>query len=203
MATPTTAQLQSYAVMAAQREGVPVNMFLWQIGKESAWDPNAKNPNSSAKGIAQFIDGTAKQFNLNPLDPYASLDAAAKYDAQLYKQTGSWQKALESYGTLHNASSLDQAAFQGALVADNVPQGEGSGLGSMFKKLWDNSAGGLAVDTYKNLTGQGGDGSGNWDFSKILGSGTFIILGVVVIALAILSNKTAQTVVTTAVKKGA
>lgn len=202
---PTTAELQAAAVSAANKYGIPVNMFLWQIGKESSWNPNAKNPapGSTATGLGQFIATTAKDFNLNPLDPIASLDAAAKYDAMLYKQTGSWQGALEKYGTLHGATAIDMAGFQGALAADGAVGNNESGVMETIKQIWNNSMGGLAVDTYKNLTGRGDETSGNWEFTKLLGTGTFIILGIIIIALAILSNKQVQQVAVAAVTKGA
>lgn len=192
------------AVSAANKYGVPVNMFLWQIGKESSWNPNAKNPKSSATGIAQFTAATAKDFNLNPLDPYASLDAAAKYDAMLYKKTGSWQGALEKYGTLHEADASTLNEFAGALSKDATAAGandSGGGVMNALKSIWDNSMFGLAGDTASNLSGEGTP-SGAWDFTKWIGSGTFIVLGIVVIALAILSNKSVQSAAATVVAKG-
>lgn len=171
---------QDEAIAAAKKYGVPQNMFLWQITNESGWNPNATNPKSSAKGIAQFIDGTAKQFGINPLDPLQSLDAAAKYDAMLYKQTGSWQAALEKYGTLHDASSDKIAGFKNALS-------------------YDKDSGDTTVDKDLQDTGWGGLGNA---FDKLTGNLTFILVGVVVIALAILSNKQVQQVAVAAATKG-
>jgi len=199
----TTQELQAYAAAAAQKHGVPVEMFLWQIGQESGWDVNAKNPKSTATGLGQFIKGTAEWFGIDPTDPYQSLDAAAKYDAMLYQQTGSWEKALTAYGTLHDASPKTMDAFNAALNAQGsaAPSTIDNILGSL-KSVWEGSAFGLYSDTYKNLTGQGEQTSGRWDFSKLLiGNGAFIILGIVVITLAILSNKTVQGVATKAVLK--
>ena len=199
----TEQELKAYAVASAQKYGVPVDMFLWQIGQESGWNPNAKNPKSTATGLGQFIKGTAEYFNIDPTDPYQSLDAAAKYDAMLYAQTGSWEKALTSYGTLHDASPQTMAAFNQALQATGTTTGGIlDEVQAGLKRLWDGSAFGLASDTYKNLTGQGDQTSGRWDFGKLLiGNTAFIILGIVVIALAILSNKTVQGVATKAVLK--
>lgn len=206
---PTTAELQAYAVQAAQREGVPVNTFLWQIGQESGWNPNAKNPleGSTSGGLGGFIDPTAKAFGIDKYNPYQALDAAAKYDAQLYKQTGSWEGALTKYGTLADASPQVKAAFGQALAKDANRQE--SGVGGLWQtvkdgtsKVWDNSMFGLASDTYNNLTGNGKT-SGSWNFDKMLSSGTFIVLGIVVIALAILSNKQVQQAVATVATKGA
>ena len=91
------------AISAAQMYGVPQELFLWQIGQESGWNPAAKNPNSTASGIAQFIKGTAEWFKIDPFDPVQSLYAAAKYDKMLYDKYGSWDKVLHYYGTTQNA----------------------------------------------------------------------------------------------------
>ena len=46
---------------------------------ESGLNPNAKNPNSSAGGLLQFVDGTAKGYGLaNKFDPVQSADAGAR-----------------------------------------------------------------------------------------------------------------------------
>lgn len=191
-------QYQDMAVAAANRYGVPVDMFLWQIGQESSWNPNARNPlpGSTSGGLAGFIKPTADAFGIDRFNPEQALDAAAKYDAQLYKQTGSWKAALTKYGTLHEASPEVMAAFDKSMGTTST----GGAMGAL-KAIWDNSMGGLAVDTYKGLSGEGTP-SGAWDFSKLLSSTTLIILGIVVIGVAILSNKTVQTVAATAIKKG-
>jgi hypothetical protein len=56
---------------------------LKQIAQvESSLNPNAKNPNSSASGLFQFINSTARQYGLSdPFDPVASTDAAGRLAA--------------------------------------------------------------------------------------------------------------------------
>lgn len=92
----------------AQQYGVPTNLFLWQIGQESSWDPNAHNstPGSTATGLGQFINSTAQSFGIDPTNPYQSLQAAAQYDAQLYNQTGSWPAAMQAYGTTSGGTQI-------------------------------------------------------------------------------------------------
>lgn len=174
-------QYQDIAIAAAQKYGVPQNMFLWQIGTESSWNPNARNPTSSATGIAQITKDTADFLKVDPLDPMASLDAAARYDAMLYKKWGSWTGALEHYGTLHDASSDKIAGFKNALGYD-----ADSGTPNVSQDLKD--------------FGQGAASPNNW--MEYLKSGAIIILGIVIIVVAILSNKTVQSTVVTAVTKG-
>lgn len=64
---------------AAGRYGVDPNTLL-AIGQiESGLDPNARNPNSSAGGLFQFIDSTARQYGLkDKFDASAAADAAAR-----------------------------------------------------------------------------------------------------------------------------
>ena len=42
--------------------------FTKLVGKESAWNPKANNPESSASGIGQLLDGTYKNLGMKPSD---------------------------------------------------------------------------------------------------------------------------------------
>src|SRR5215467_7864702 len=89
--------LQAYARQAAQRAGIDPDIFVRQIQQESGFNPNAKSP-AGALGVAQFMPQTAAGMNLDPSDPYASLDAAARMDAQnLGKYGGDCAKMLAAY----------------------------------------------------------------------------------------------------------
>lgn len=66
-----------------QQFGLPQGFLARTAQIESGGNPLAKNPNSSAKGLFQFIDSTAQQFGLNnPFDPEASTNAAARLAQQ-------------------------------------------------------------------------------------------------------------------------
>lgn len=100
------------AVAAAAQYNVPTNLFLWQIGQESSWNPSAQNGN--AIGLGQFMPGTAAQFGIDPSNPTQSLYAAAQYDAQLAaKNGGDWIAALTSYGTLAPSNWIGGTSSQG------------------------------------------------------------------------------------------
>jgi hypothetical protein len=125
------ADLQSFGQSVAAQYGIPWDIFNWQINQESGWNPNPPaNPGSTASGIAQFVNGTAQQFNLNTSDPYASLTAAAQLDAQDYAKTGSWTGALTQYGTLANASAATMASFNNVLSNLGLPTGTSSNSGT-------------------------------------------------------------------------
>jgi hypothetical protein len=64
---------------AALRHGVDPTGLIKTAGIESHFNPNAKNPRSSAGGLFQFVDSTAKQYGLsNKYDAAQSADAAAR-----------------------------------------------------------------------------------------------------------------------------
>lgn len=66
-------------VAAAQRYGLDPNAMRAIAHIESRGNPNARNPNSSAGGLYQFIDSTAKQYGLeNKFDPIQAADAGAR-----------------------------------------------------------------------------------------------------------------------------
>jgi len=71
---------------------------------ESSGDPNALGPQTKygqAKGLFQFVDGTARDMGLkgnDVFDPVKSAQAAAKYLSQLMKMNGGdLEKTLASY----------------------------------------------------------------------------------------------------------
>ncbi|UNE54977.1 transglycosylase SLT domain-containing protein [Bartonella machadoae] len=61
---------------AAARYGLPES-YLYRVAQiESGGNPNARNPRSSAGGLYQFIDSTAKQYGLQDrFDPIQAADA--------------------------------------------------------------------------------------------------------------------------------
>jgi hypothetical protein len=84
-ATPSTGgkadagQFQELFGAMAQKYGLPEDYLPNTAKIESNFNPLAKNPNSSAGGMFQFIDSTAKQYGLNDkFDPAASTEAAAR-----------------------------------------------------------------------------------------------------------------------------
>ena len=81
--------------------GLPDQMLarlLWQECRyrESIITGKVRSP-AGALGIAQFMPATAAEMGINPLDPFASIDAAGRYLRSLYRQTNDWSKALAAY----------------------------------------------------------------------------------------------------------
>lgn len=68
--------------------------LLELVGRESTYNPNAKNPKSSAAGLFQFLDGTRKNYGGTKVDwsdPYQQTLAGIQYVADRY---GTPEKAL-------------------------------------------------------------------------------------------------------------
>lgn len=87
---------------AEQKYHLPRGLLRDQQMAESHLDPFATGPMTKygkARGIAQFIESTGKQYGVtNPNDPYQETDAQARYDADLAKKYhGDFKKVLAGY----------------------------------------------------------------------------------------------------------
>lgn len=93
----TPDQYKSLIIKASDETGIPTNIISALLKQESGFNPNAASP-AGAKGIAQFMPGTAKAMGINPLDPKQAITGAAKYLKQnLDKFGGDISKALAAY----------------------------------------------------------------------------------------------------------
>lgn len=92
----TQPDYRSHAILMAQQYGIPPDLFLRQMGIESAWNQNAVSP-KGATGLGQLMPGTAAELGVDPNDPYQNLEGAARYLAQQYKSFGTWPLALAAY----------------------------------------------------------------------------------------------------------
>jgi soluble lytic murein transglycosylase-like protein len=99
---PAAAKPYLAAIAAAEsRYGLPTNLLARLLHQESRFRPDiitgkTKSP-AGAVGIAQFMPATAKELGVNPLDPFASIDAAGRYLQKLYARFNSWPEALAAY----------------------------------------------------------------------------------------------------------
>ena len=91
-----TSELQNIARDQAIAHGIPEDGYKALIHAESAWDPQAGSP-AGAKGLAQFMDPTAKEEGVDSSDVNSSLSGGAKYLAKLREQTESWEEAIAAY----------------------------------------------------------------------------------------------------------
>lgn len=81
---------------AANKYGVPENLFLRLVQQESNWNPRAKS-HKGALGLAQLMPATARLLRVDPLDPKQNLDGGARYLKEQYRTFGTWRLALAAY----------------------------------------------------------------------------------------------------------
>lgn len=88
------------AIAAAElRNGIPPLMLARQLWQESRFRPDIisckTGSSAGAQGIAQIIP----RWNpgVNPCDPMAAIDYAARKMAGLYRMFGTWERALQAY----------------------------------------------------------------------------------------------------------
>lgn len=148
------------AVSAAQMYGVPTNLFLAQIYQESSFNPFATSSSSSATGIAQFINGTANEFGLDPTDPVASLYAAAQYDSQLYNgpANGSWANVMQLYGTGTSSANIQSALSE--LSSGSV--GGTQAVSGATPASWLSDATDAVTGAVTGAIGSGANAAGSW-----------------------------------------
>lgn len=90
------ANYREEARRAARRHGLDPNIFERQIQQESGFQPHVTSK-AGARGIAQFMPGTAKGLGINPDNPTQALDGAAGLMASYVKKYGSYKNALVAY----------------------------------------------------------------------------------------------------------
>ena len=91
----------AYAKKVEAEKGIPENLLVGLLGAESAYREDIitgkVKSSAGAIGIGQFMLPTAKEYGINPLDPYASIEAAGRYLKSSYKTLGNWEDSLRSY----------------------------------------------------------------------------------------------------------
>ena len=81
---------------AAQRHGIPEDLFLRLVQQESGFNPTAVSP-KGATGLAQLMPDTARGLGVDINDPHQNLDGGARYLKQMYARFGNWRHALAAY----------------------------------------------------------------------------------------------------------
>lgn len=81
---------------AAERHGVPSDLFLRLVQAESGWNPTAVSP-KGARGLAQLLPETASLVGVDISDPEDNLDGGARYLRMMFNRFGNWRLALAAY----------------------------------------------------------------------------------------------------------
>jgi hypothetical protein len=86
----------NYFQLAGQKYGISAKLLKAVAKQESGFNPNAGS-SAGAKGLMQFMPGTAKGLGINPMDPAQAVDGAARLLSSYIKEFGSPEKALAAY----------------------------------------------------------------------------------------------------------
>lgn len=87
MPIPSAMTYDPFVMGAADQFDVEADLLSRMIGAESAWNPEAVSP-KGARGIAQFMPGTAKQYGVDVNDPESSIYGMAHYFSDLRNMFG-------------------------------------------------------------------------------------------------------------------
>jgi len=87
---------RSRATFYAQKYGLDPRIFSRQIQQESGFNPKARSP-AGALGIAQIVPKWHP--GVDPMDPEAALDYAAKHMSELVHKYGNYRDALSVYNS--------------------------------------------------------------------------------------------------------
>lgn len=100
--------------------GLPANILSRVAYQESRYNPEAISP-AGAVGLMQFMPATAREFGINPADPFQSIDAAGRYLRQLYIMFQSWPAAIAAYNWGPGNMRKHLAANGGRLNIASIP----------------------------------------------------------------------------------
>lgn len=84
------------AKAAASEYGVPEDLFLRLVQRESGWNAAAVS-HKGATGLAQLMPDTARLMGVDINDPADNLRGGARYLRMMYDKFGSWRLALAAY----------------------------------------------------------------------------------------------------------
>ena len=129
-----------------QERGLPLGFMDRMAKVESGYNPNARNPSSSAGGLFQFINSTARNYGLtDKFDPVASSEAAAR----LASDNAAY---LRKNGIEPTAGNLYLAHQQGPAGAVKLLRGGGAPASSVVggAEAGLNGGGGLSASAMAN-----------------------------------------------------
>lgn len=189
-----------WANEAADKFGIPRTTFQSLIAVESSWRPDASATGSSAYGYTQLTKGAAQDVNANPYDVQSNLNGGAAYLASQYKRLGNWEDALSAYNQGYGGyTNADGRAYARKVLglSETASASNGESAKERFDAEWASI--GREVKTGEKPDGTNPSDSGVAGFIKSrIGDISFIILAIVLIAIAILMSKPAATVVAAA-----
>lgn len=118
-ATPIHPDIDKLIVKYSDQYKIDPNILRGLVMQESSGNPYAKAKGSSAKGLTQMIDSTAREMGVtDPYDPEQSIKGGAKYLRIMYDNFGTTEEALQHY--FAGPSKRSPYLAGGAEYAQNV-----------------------------------------------------------------------------------
>ena len=118
--TPALAQYSSLFASAGATHGISANLLAAVAKVESGGNANALS-SAGARGLMQFMPGTARSMGIDPMDPAQAIDGAARLLTRLRDMFGSTQLALAAYnageGAVRRAGGIPPYAETQAYVS--------------------------------------------------------------------------------------
>lgn len=133
---------QPVAFALEGKYGLPSGLLDRLIASESSYNPKAVGDAGKAIGIAQFHEGTAKQYSVDRDDAFSSMDGAARYLNDLKVRMGTWSDAVAKYKGFSDLSIARKNKTVIGVVGDadgtnaTVSVGEDPIVSDSDKSLW-------------------------------------------------------------------
>lgn len=113
-------RLDDFAHVVEQRYNLPEGLLV-AIKNAGERSNTGQVSSAGAKGVMQFIDSTRKQYQHDPSNPFASIDAAGRYFSDLLKKyNGNVKAAVTEYNG--GVVQAEHVAGGGAPTADETKQ---------------------------------------------------------------------------------
>lgn len=134
--------------------------FDWLVNKESSWNPNAKNPTSSAYGLMQFLDSTWENGRTD--DPREQLRQGIRYIKNRYGNPSEARRFHEAHGWYKDGGVVPDTPAELFSTPTYFRDSGGTipqGLSQVLNLTGDNEhAAVFTTDQWERLqTGAGGD----------------------------------------------
>lgn len=108
----------------ARKYGVPVPLFLRQMGVESGFKKGLTSPKGAA-GPAQIMPDTAHAWGVKNVNDYnEAYDAAAKHMRMYFDKYGSWENALRAYNAGEGAIKASHGYGETNQYVKNILHGD-------------------------------------------------------------------------------
>ena len=112
---------------ATSGTSIPPELLLSLLRQESGFNTRAVS-SAGARGIAQFMPATAREYGVDPYDPVSAINGAARYLQRYYSVYGDWAKTLAFYnagpGNVHRYQQIPETSnYVRSILSMYMPQG--------------------------------------------------------------------------------